>query len=69
MITGSSTAFIGPCARFRARNARIWPATFGTTRTRIGPERFSDGLDRREVIGWMLAAKTQLQTLEPALLA
>jgi hypothetical protein len=35
----------------------------------IGPERFSDGLDRREVIGKTLAAKTQFQTLEPALLA
>jgi hypothetical protein len=33
------------------------------------PDRLTDGLDRREVIGKTLAAKTQLQTLETALLA
>jgi hypothetical protein len=35
----------------------------------LGPDCLSDGLDRREVIGETLAAKAQLQTLEPALLA
>jgi hypothetical protein len=35
----------------------------------IGPDRVSGGLNRREVIGNTLAAKTQLQTLEAALLA
>jgi energy-coupling factor transporter ATP-binding protein EcfA2 len=35
----------------------------------LGPDRLSDGLDRREVIGKTLAAKTQLLTLETALLA
>jgi hypothetical protein len=33
------------------------------------PDRLTDGLDRRDIIGKTLAAKTQLQTLETALLA
>jgi hypothetical protein len=35
----------------------------------IGPDRVSDGLNRRKVIVKTFAPKTQLQTLETALLA
>jgi hypothetical protein len=35
----------------------------------FAPNRLADGLDRREVVGDTLAAKTQLPTLEPALVS